>query len=262
MVLGHSSNDLGELRLKGGTTNKEAINIGLANEGSGVSGVSRSTILDANLVSNVRGNILDEPGANVGVGSLGDLGGGGLSSSNGPHGLVSNDYLAPVVDGVSNGVKLLLENLIGLLGFTLGEGLTNAEDGVEAVFLGELALSGDDLVGLTVEGATLGVTDESPLDFKIFDLLSADFSSEGSVFVGGNVLGGDLDLAVKHGLGGGNVNGDGSDNDLDTGFIVLHLVESFGAKVADEVNGTIALPVSTDNVFSGFTFLHLFNNYF
>ena len=65
----------------------------------------RATVLDDDIVSHGRAIGLLEPGADVGVHVLGDLGGGGEAGADGPHGLVGNDNLGPVADLVGAGLQ-------------------------------------------------------------------------------------------------------------------------------------------------------------
>ena len=53
--------DGGELRLEGGTTHEEAIDIGLSNELTTVSSVGRTAILNASSSGNISADIITQP---------------------------------------------------------------------------------------------------------------------------------------------------------------------------------------------------------
>mmetsp|Transcript_34608 Transcript_34608/g.45513 ORF Transcript_34608/g.45513 Transcript_34608/m.45513 type:complete len:201 (-) Transcript_34608:2-604(-) len=192
------------------------------------------------------------------MGLLSNGGGGSLASADCPHGLVGNDDGGPGGDRLLDGVELLLEDVIGLTGLALLKRLTNAEDGLKTGGLGASNLLSDDLVGLTEELSALGVANKGPLEAEVDDLLGTDLASVCTVALGADVLGGDEDVGVEHRLGGGDVQADGGDDDLDAALVELHGVEGVRAHVANEVNGAIALPVATNDVLSlGSCFDHL-----
>lgn len=89
---------------------------------------------------------------------------------------------------------------VGLSSFSLLKALSQAYDGVETNFLGSGNLGGDGLVGFAVLDSSLRVADEDPLDIEIFELLTADLSSEGTVGCGAHVLGADLNVFVQKGF--------------------------------------------------------------
>ena len=172
-MLACSLDDDTELGLERCTTNEEAINVGLGDKITAVSSIGRTTVLDANLSGDFSGNVLGEPLAAVSVSILSDLRGGGLSSADGPDGFVGEDDGAPRVGGLLlDGIELSLEDIVGLSGLALLKSLTNAEDNLESGGEGTLDLDGDHLVGLTVLGATLRVSNDGPFEAEVLDLLS------------------------------------------------------------------------------------------
>jgi len=181
------------------------------------------------------------------VSILSNLWRGNLSGSNGPDWLISNDNLSPVGDALLGSIELSLEDIVGLLSLTLLKSLSNAEDGVEANLLGSCQLLGDNGVSLTIELSSLGVTNQGPLEVEVLHLVGADLTSEGSVLVGGDVLGRDLDGGVKTSLHIGDVERDWSHDDFDVVAAHSQTVESLAESLHGR-DGSIALPVSSDNV--------------
>ena len=76
---------------------------------------------------------------------LGLLGGGDLSCTNRPDGLVRNHNPAPVLGLVCNCLELVGDDLDRLVGLTLLEGFTAAQNDAEACVEGRLGLAGDEL---------------------------------------------------------------------------------------------------------------------
>jgi hypothetical protein len=83
------------LRLEGGATNEETINVGACGELRGIGSVGRATVLDANLGSHVSvdsGEVVTD----LLVGVLGLLLGGGDASADSPDGLVGDHNLLSI----------------------------------------------------------------------------------------------------------------------------------------------------------------------
>ena len=93
---------------------------------------------------------------------VGDLGSRGASRADSPDGLVRDDQRVRCcgVDAAERDGGLALEDLGGLVGFTLGELLADANDGDEAVSERGLELEVDALVGLVEVLAALTVADQ------------------------------------------------------------------------------------------------------
>ena len=111
------------------------------------------------------------------MGLLGHLGGCGFSSADGPHGLVGNDDAVPVRDGGEEGVELGLEDVIGGAGLAVLEGLTDADDGVEASILSLLDLLRNTFISLLEKLPTLRVSNNAPPKLEVLDLVSGDLTS-------------------------------------------------------------------------------------
>jgi len=246
----HNCDDLSKLWLERGSTDEEAIDVCLGDQFCCILRVGRSSILDSCGVGDVVVDVLGEPSSDVSMGLLSDSWGSCLSGADGPDWFVGKNDGLPVGNGTLEGFELLLEDAIGLSRLSVFESLSDADNGVQANFLGLLDLLCDELVGLALLLSTLRVTDESPFEFEVLDLVGAELSGEGTVLGGADVLGADLDILVEEGLHGSDVEGDWCDHDLDLFLVVLHGVESLGAHVSDELDGTVGFPVATDDVLS------------
>lgn len=144
---------------------------------------------------------------------LGLLGGGDLAGANGPDGLVGNDDLAPVADLLLEGGELVGNDLEGLAGLALLQGLAAAPDDADAVLDGVLGLGGDGLVRLLEDGAALRVAQDGPVDVGVLELLDGDLTGEGTVGLVVDVLGSDLDGLLLQVLTDGQEVESGRSND-------------------------------------------------
>jgi len=94
------------------------------------------------------------------------------------------------------------------------------------------------------------VSNESPLKAEVDDLVGAHLASVGAICGSADVLGSYEDFGVEHRFGGGDVEGDRGDNNFNAVLVELHGVESVRAKIANKVNGAIALPVASNDELS------------
>lgn len=145
---------------------------------------------------------------------LGLLGGGDLAGANGPDGLVGDDNLGPVGDLGLEGLELLADDLDGLAGLALLEGLAAAPDDADTVLDGVGGLGGDNLVALAEDGAALRVAEDGPVDLAVEELGDGQLTSEGAVGLVKDVLGGDANLGAEALADEGQVDGAGGDDDL------------------------------------------------
>jgi hypothetical protein len=93
------------------------------------------------------------------------------------------------------------------------------------------------LVSLLKDNTTLAVSDNSPVNLSILELLNADFTGESTVGLVEDVLGGNANLGVGSLAGMEEVEGRGGDDDFDGG-VKLGLIEVFndgGDGVSDTV---------------------------
>lgn len=128
---------------------------------------------------------------------LGLLSGGDLAGANGPDRLVRDDDLTPVGDLRLESLELGADDLDGLAGLALLEGLAAAPDDAGAVLSGVLRLGSDGSVGLVQNGAALRVAKDGPGNLVVLELLDGDLTGEGAVGLVVDVLGGDLETLAK-----------------------------------------------------------------
>jgi len=88
--------------------------------------------------------------------------------------------LGPVADGGFDGIKLSFQEFIGGSSFSDFEALTAADHGVDLVSLGLRNLGSNLGIGLSEKSSSLRVSNDYPFKTEINNLLSANFTSEGS----------------------------------------------------------------------------------
>jgi len=179
-VLVYCFNDDLEIWSEGSPTDKEAVNIFLFNELPAVFGIHRASIEDSRGCGNFRRHFLGEPVSNVGVRLLSLLGGRDFAGADGPHGLVSDHDIAPLVllQLVRDGLQLSGIDLVSLTHFSLFEALAYAGHDRHSIFNRDLGLDGHVLIGRSIFGSSLGVTGQRPVDTNVFEHVSGDVSSE------------------------------------------------------------------------------------
>jgi hypothetical protein len=200
--------------LQAGTANEETVNVLLLGELVAVLLADTATVDDSGVVRSGLADLLGEVFADGGVHLLGLLGAGDLAGANGPDGLVGNDDLAPVLDLLGDGAELVGDDLDGLVGLSLLEGLANAENNAEAVVEGGLGLGSDEVVGLLEDDTTLRVTGQGPGDVGLLELAGRDLTGEGTVGLVEDVLGSDLETGAEVLTGEEKVEGRRGDDDL------------------------------------------------
>lgn len=252
-------NNSSESRLKRSTTNQETINILACDQLIRVLIIDRSTIDDSDSTTDILINLFSDVVSDDKVSFLGDFRGGSLASSDGPDGFVSNNDLVPLVlrNSTDQSIELGLQDICGLVGFSLLEGFTNAVDNGETLLNGILGLGGNDSVGLAIEGSSFGMAQDSPLKAEVDEVLGADFTSEGTESLFGAVLGTDLDIGVgEDGLDGRDLDENGGDDNIALVIGEFELVDDGLNEFLGLGNGVVALPVAT-NESSSLSSLHL-----
>src|SRR5690606_37417807 len=132
-----------------------AIDVLASEQARGFVGLDVAAVEDAGLLGEL-GGLRGEAGADHGVDLLRLLGAGDLAGADGPDGLVGDDALARLVGEESEeGVELPADDLERLAALSLVEGLTDADDGDEALAHRVTDLVGDELVVLPEEVAPL-----------------------------------------------------------------------------------------------------------
>ena len=125
------------------------------------------------------------------------LGASNLSGTNSPDRLVGNDDLGPVRNLISNGLQLGSDNVDGLVGFSLFQALSNAQNDTDISGKGGLRLGCNECIILAENSTTFGVADESPFDVAVLELVNRDFASEGPIGLIKDVLRSDLKSGVE-----------------------------------------------------------------
>lgn len=204
-----------------------------------------STVDDTQLVRLVLAQLGVGPLVNGSVNLLRLLRSSHFARSNGPHWLVGDDDLGPVLDLLVDGIELPDNDVDALVLLSLVQGLTDAEDYRQLVVQRGFGLVGDDLVRLAKEGSPLGVTDDHPRDASVLELGHGDLTGKGTGWLVVGVLAGDLDVgSLESVLDGEEVQGRWGDDDFDVG------VELGVADLLDELlaglEGSVHLPVTAD----------------
>jgi hypothetical protein len=237
--------------LKGSTANKEAVNIRLTDELSSVLVSHTSSVKDSDFIGCLLGYVFLYPLAHEIVGLLGLLRAGGLAGADGPHGLVGNNNLAPFWNLFTDGRKLTGIDLVGFTWFTLIKFLTDASHNGEASIDGKLGLLCDNLVGLSKDMASLGVTEDNPTDMVVKDHSSRHFAGVCAIAIKWAILGSHLNVGANKGLlDGGNMEGGGSDYDLNIFRVKDEGLQNFDWEFLGKVKSAIAFPVAADKVSS------------
>jgi hypothetical protein len=232
-----SVDNVNESRLQAGAANKETVNVGLLGEVLAVLLADGAAVDDTGGLGDLLAELLVEPLADALVNLLRLLGGGDLAGADGPDGLVGDDDLAPVLDLLADGGELVDDDLHGLVGLALLEGLADAEDDVDAAVESGLGLVGDESVALLQDDAALAVADQSPGNVGVLELRGGDLAGESAVGLVEDVLGGDLDALAGVLAGEEEVEGGRGDDDLGVGIDlgVVELVDDVG----DRLNGAV-----------------------
>ena len=214
ILRGLGVDDINEGGLKGGTTDEETVNVLLLGELVAVLLADTATVDDSGVVRSGLADLLSEVLTDGGVDLLSLLSGGDLAGADGPDGLVGNDNLAPVLDLLGDSAELVGNDIDGLVGLSLLKGLANAENDTESVVEGGLGLGGDEVVGLLEDDTALRVTSQGPGNVGLLELAGRDLTSEGTVGLVEDVLGGNLEAGAEVLTGEEKVEGRRGNDDL------------------------------------------------
>mmetsp|Transcript_80217 Transcript_80217/g.211445 ORF Transcript_80217/g.211445 Transcript_80217/m.211445 type:complete len:396 (+) Transcript_80217:145-1332(+) len=246
---GHASrDDVGEGRLQGCTAYEEAVDVGLGDELLAVLRCHASAVQDTHAIGDLLGHSAGNHLADGRVSILGLFGSGHLARADGPHRLVGDDNLLPVLDLGVHRVQLALVDFIRLAGLALLQQLANAEDHGDAGLLALLDLRRGDRIGLPELRPALGVADEGPLDRHVLEVLRVPLAGEGAHAGGANVLRADghaQSLEVR--LDRGDVQGRGADHHIDLAVVEGLLPPGAEKRLGVGELGGVALPVAADD---------------
>lgn len=120
--------DLHKVGFQGSAPNEETVNVFFFCQFFGVSSGDRSSVDDLYGLRNLRAHGFREPVSKFVVNFLRLLGSRGLSSSDGPNWLISQDDVVPGLDFVGDGLGLAVNDLFRFPGFAFFEFLADASD--------------------------------------------------------------------------------------------------------------------------------------
>mmetsp|Transcript_485 Transcript_485/g.961 ORF Transcript_485/g.961 Transcript_485/m.961 type:complete len:376 (+) Transcript_485:919-2046(+) len=241
---GHCVGNIDELGLEGSTTDKETVNVGLRGEGGGVTAIDGTTVDDADGVGYISRDVVLDPVTDGSMHLLGLLGGGNITSTDSPDGLVGDHEAAPVLHLVGVGSELLDDELDGLSRVTDLLGLAEAADDAESLFLSKLGLGGNHLVALTLVTPALGVTEDHPVYTHVREHIGRHLAGESTVASDRAVLSGNTEVRAEGVLEVGKVDRGRGDHNLG---ILAHAAGVEGVdKALHGSLGTIGLPVATN----------------
>mmetsp|Transcript_4521 Transcript_4521/g.8869 ORF Transcript_4521/g.8869 Transcript_4521/m.8869 type:complete len:263 (-) Transcript_4521:25-813(-) len=239
---GDSLDDVSKLGLERGAADEEAVDVGAGREGGRVGRVGRASVLDADVGGEVSVGGR-EPVADLLVGRLRLLGGGGHAGADGPDGLVGDDTCVGLED-VLDLLQLRLAHVERLVGVALLERLADAVHDLKALGEGVLELGLEEVVILLEVLPALRVAEDDPRASNVLDLVRGELAGEGAVALEVAVLGGDGDVLLDGADDGGDVEGDGRHDHVAVGAV--HAVEGLNEGLGAG-NIEVALPVSSDN---------------
>ena len=100
--------------------------------------------------------------------------GSDLAGANGPDGFIGNDDFRPAIlaDDLVHSSKLLGHNIDGGALLSLLQRLAAAQNDTDATIKGDLGLACNKVVSLLEDGATLAVTQDSPGNVAVLQLLN------------------------------------------------------------------------------------------
>lgn len=123
-----------------------------------------------------------------------------LTSADGPHRLISDDYFWPVVDFLANSSKLSGVHFVCLARFPLVKLLTDASHYTQTVLQGSSSFLGNDFITLSIYVTTLAVAKDNPVDLGVLKHLGARFSRICAILVNGGVLSWNLNIGSSKSL--------------------------------------------------------------
>lgn len=129
------------------------------------------------------------------------------------------------------------------------QSLTNTENNTKTTVNSSLDLLGNEFVRLLQDNTALAVSNESPVDLEILELLDADFTGESAVGLVEDVLGSDADVVVGDLAGERQVGSGRGDDDLGVGVELgrVEVVDDGG----DAVGNTVPIVCQYNALWSG-----------
>ena len=252
-ILRNTIDNIEEVRLERSSADKSTIDVGLGEQILGVGTLHTTTVLDADSLGNGLADILAHPLTDEGMRLLSHLGGGSETSADGPNGLVGNGNVLPILllKKLGGRGELRSADIVGGAVLTLLLLLSNGKHDLKTSIESDLDLLGNELTVLSGHTETLpalGVADDDPDATNVLQLGGADLAGVGTLLlVDAAVLCSDGNVLPKLGKAKGDVDEGGADGNLGVGGDGTGLVEGVD-ELGEGGNGTVALPVSTDEV--------------
>lgn len=252
-ILRNTIDNIEEVSLKRSSSDKSTVDVGLGEQILGVGTLHTTAILDADGVGNGLADILAHPLTDESMRLLRHLGGSSETSADGPNGLVGNGNVLPILllKKLGGRGELGSTDIVGGAVLTLLLLLSNGKHDLEASIKSNLDLLGNELTVLSGHTETLpalGVADDDPDATNVLQLGGADLAGVGTfLVVDAAVLCSDGNVLPKLGKAKGDVDERGADGNLGVGGNGPGLVEGVD-ELGEGGNGTVALPVSTDEV--------------
>lgn len=129
------------------------------------------------------------------------------------------------------------------------ESLANTENNTQATINSRLDLTSNELIALLQNHPPLTVTNESPVDLGILELVDADLTGERAIGLVEDILGRDADVLVGELAGEREVEGGRGDDDLGGG------IELGGVEVAndglDALDGAVPVVLLLEGKYRG-----------
>ena len=189
------------------------------------------------------------------MGFLGFLGGSGEAGADSPDGFVGNDDVGCLFgrDVFQTAGELCGKDFFESVAEAFVLGLTDAEDGSEAIGDGLLDLGVDDGIGFTVVLATFAVAENDVGNAKFLEHRGGDFTGECAVVLIGNVLGGDSDdrIALELGNDGGNSDEGRGDHNVAGELLAVDVLEEFIDEGGGFSRADVHFPVGCNDGFAG-----------
>mmetsp|Transcript_96606 Transcript_96606/g.275713 ORF Transcript_96606/g.275713 Transcript_96606/m.275713 type:complete len:299 (+) Transcript_96606:300-1196(+) len=197
-LAGHGRvDDVEEVVLERRSANEEAVDVGAPAELGGVAALHRAAVLDPRGRGDGGRHVSGQPGADEGVDLLGLRRSRDLAGADGPHWLVGNGDLGPVLlrEGRAEGHELRRDDVPEAAVLTRLELLTHAGHHRESSIDSDLGLGRHKLVGLAEHLTALRVARNAPGEAEVDKLRRGELASKGAhLRVHTHVLSGDGDV--------------------------------------------------------------------
>jgi hypothetical protein len=243
-----SINNLSESGLQSSTTDQETIDVLLLEKINGVLFSDGTTVDNSDGIRDVLGDFLGQMSSDESVDFFSLFGGSGLSGTDGPDGFIGNDDSGVIFSRelALQSVELSGDDVQSFIAFSLLKRFTDTEDNVKTVVQSISSLGGNNLIRFVEVLSSFRVTQNSPLQAEVLNVLRSNFTSVSTETSGRGVLDRDLDALLEGREDIRDLEGDGGNNDLNFVLVELDLVEGVFNEVLGLGKGVVGFPVTTD----------------